>query len=317
MAKKTIESQTPKKAYLIKSKEDFKQELEERINLGKELYAEDIPSQQRRFNRYGSMGYVPPREELSEKQQNYISRFRKWSDYNTELLKQSFDHSKNEYETVYKNTGIALIITGDEDLIKEYRNELKRKTEYLESLVEKIPLLPMDDTMTARQPIQIKDVQIKSNNIFIVHGHDGEMKHHVARVLQKLGLNPIILHEQPDESRTIIEKLEYYGNKASYAVVLLTADDAFIQVTKTSDGNNEQIEVKRARQNVVFEMGFFMAKYGRNHVFLIRDSDAEKVGDIDGVIYSETNSQIWIMKLTRELQNAGYTVDANKALYLV
>ena len=46
----------------------------------------------------------------------------------------------------------------------------------------------------------------------------------VARFLDKLDLEPIILHEQPEGGRTLIEKFEDYAD-VDYAIVLVTADD--------------------------------------------------------------------------------------------
>lgn len=127
--------------------------------------------------------------------------------------------------------------------------------------------------------------------IFIVHGHDGELKESVARFLENQGLKPIILHEQANGGKTIIEKLECNTNDVRYAIILYTADDA------CSDGS------KRARQNVIFEHGYLTAKLGRSNVCVIKDDSVEKPGDIDGIVYlSKTN---WKFDLTKELTNAG------------
>ena len=58
-----------------------------------------------------------------------------------------------------------------------------------------------------------------------MHGHDETVKQEVARILENIGLTPIILAEQPDKGRTVIEKFESEGNDVGFAVVLLTADD--------------------------------------------------------------------------------------------
>lgn len=46
------------------------------------------------------------------------------------------------------------------------------------------------------------------NKVFIVHGHDNEVKLEVARFIEKIGFEAIILHEQASNSQTIIEKIE-------------------------------------------------------------------------------------------------------------
>jgi hypothetical protein len=89
--------------------------------------------------------------------------------------------------------------------------------------------------------------------VFVVHGHDNGAKETVARFLEKLGLKPVILHEQPNQGRTIIEKFEDHAD-ADYAVVLFTPDDMGHPVGKPNESK------PRARQNVLLELGFFMAK---------------------------------------------------------
>ena len=133
--------------------------------------------------------------------------------------------------------------------------------------------------------------------VFIVHGHDNELKEAVARFLEKQGLDAIILHEQANGGRTIIEKLEQITADVRFAVLLYTADD---------EGENGQ---KRARQNVVFEHGYFTAKLGRQNVCVIMDENIEKPSDNQGIVYIPRAD--WRNDLLRELRDAGISVDAN------
>ncbi len=152
-----------------------------------------------------------------------------------------------------------------------------------------------------------------ATSIFIVHGHDEEMKQHVARVLSQLDLSPIILHEQPNQGGTIIEKFEANASAdaVSFAVVLLSPDDLAYPAT----GKSKEAK-PRARQNVVLELGYFIGKLGRGRVFpLKRGTDLELPSDIHGVIYTPYDSaKQWRFELVRELKAAGYSVDANKLL---
>lgn len=97
-----------------------------------------------------------------------------------------------------------------------------------------------------------------SNLVFIVHGHDAEARETVARFLGNIGFEPIILHEQASRGRTVIEKGEAHSD-VGFAVVLLTPDDMGRSVTETD------LE-PRARQNVLLELGYFIAKLGRDRV---------------------------------------------------
>ena len=148
----------------------------------------------------------------------------------------------------------------------------------------------------------------ENNKIFLVHGHDEEMKQTVARTLEKLDLKPIILHEQPDRGRTIMEKFEDYSEAISFAIILLSPDD------KGCEANIFPESAKsRARQNVILELGYFIGKLGRNKVLvLFKDEiDFEHPSDFVGVLYTPFKGG-WELEMFKELQSCGYDVDANK-----
>lgn len=142
-----------------------------------------------------------------------------------------------------------------------------------------------------------------NNKIFIVHGHNEAVKEKVARILEKLHLEPIILHEQPDGGKTLIEKFEANSADVNFAVILLTGDDEG-KAVKSETFN------RRARQNVIFEMGFFMGILSRSHVFMLLEDGVEKPSDIDGIVYTSLKEN-WQHKLVKELKACGYKVDAN------
>lgn len=145
-----------------------------------------------------------------------------------------------------------------------------------------------------------------TSEVFVVHGHDDEMKQHVARTLSTLGLNPIILHEKPNAGKTLIEKFETNAT-VSYAVVLLSPDDmAYIA---TDDPSTAE---PRPRQNVILELGFFIGRLGRSRVFALRRDEIEWPSDVGGIAHTDYDKgSAWRLELVRELQAAGYDVDAN------
>ena len=122
-------------------------------------------------------------------------------------------------------------------------------------------------------------------------------------------MEPVILHEQENNGKTIIEKFERNAETCGFAIILLTADDCGYANEK---GDNSK--KPRARQNVVFEMGFFMGKLGRDRVLLLLDNGVEKPGDLDGIIYHPTDNETWKYDLVKELKSSGYSVDANKII---
>jgi predicted nucleotide-binding protein len=147
-----------------------------------------------------------------------------------------------------------------------------------------------------------------SRRVFVVHGHDDGVKETVARYLSKLGLDPIILHEQPNRGRTVIEKFEAYSDVA-FAVVLFTPDDLGHPVSKPEDAK------PRARQNVVLELGFFMAALGRERVCVLYKSGVEVPSDYSGVLYHAMDEAgAWRFMVAREMQAVGLAVDLNKAV---
>ena len=146
---------------------------------------------------------------------------------------------------------------------------------------------------------------IFSNQIFIVHGHDNAAREAVARVVSKLGLIPIILHEQPNRGATIIEKFERHSD-VGFAIILLTPDDE-------GRAKGEEKLSERARQNVILEMGYFVGKLGRERVMVLLKGDIEIPSDVIGVMYEPLDDGgAWRFKLGKELQAAGYDVDLNK-----
>jgi len=145
-----------------------------------------------------------------------------------------------------------------------------------------------------------------SRRVFVVHGHDEEAKQSVARCLEKLGLEANILHEQPNQGRTIIEKFEDYAD-VGFAVVLLTPDDMGAAKDETDNLR------PRARQNVVFELGFFVGKLGRQRVCALHKGDVEIPSDFAGVLWVPMDPEgVWRFTLGREMKAAGLDVDLNK-----
>lgn len=145
-----------------------------------------------------------------------------------------------------------------------------------------------------------------SNKVFVVHGHDDATRERVAGFLRRLDLKPIILHEQPNKGRTIIEKFEEYAD-VGFAVVLLTPDDM-------GTLKNKQNDLKpRARQNVIFEPGYFIGKLGRGRVCPFVKDDVETPSDYDGVVYTMMDEAgAWESRLIQELNSADFDIDANR-----
>jgi len=138
-----------------------------------------------------------------------------------------------------------------------------------------------------------------SKDIFIVHGHDEEAIAKVENFIRKINHNPIILRDQANSGKTIIEKIEKFSN-VGYGIILYTCCD------EMKSGNF------RARQNVVLEHGYLMGRLGRKKVCALVKGDVELPGDVDGIVYEPMDeNNAWELKLIRELKAVGYEIDAN------
>ena len=148
-----------------------------------------------------------------------------------------------------------------------------------------------------------------SQKVFIVHGHDETAKLAVARFVERLDLDAIILDEQPSESLTIIEKFERYTNDADFAIVLMTPDDIGAPI-------QQENKLKlRARQNVIFELGYFFHALGRKGVCALYKEGVELPSDVYGVVYVLMDEfDAWQLTLAREMRQAGLSFDLNKLL---
>lgn len=148
-----------------------------------------------------------------------------------------------------------------------------------------------------------------SEKVFTVHGHDEAAKHAVARFIERLGLEAIILDEQSGGLQTIIDKFEEQAENIVFAIILLTPDDV-------GAAKAEKNELQpRARQNVILELGYFIAKLERNQICLLYKEGVELPSDIRGQSYIFLDDHDgWQLKLAREMKRAKLPIDANKLL---
>ncbi|WDG50453.1 nucleotide-binding protein [Pseudomonas chlororaphis] len=147
--------------------------------------------------------------------------------------------------------------------------------------------------------------QALSRKVFIVHGHDEGAREMVARFLERLGFQSIILHEQANQGRTVMEKVETHG-EVGFAVVLLTPDDEGCAKGGTPE--------PRARQNVLLELGYFLGRLGRDKVCALKRGAVEIPSDFAGVVWEPMDGNGWKQALGRELEAAGHDIDWNKVM---
>ncbi len=147
------------------------------------------------------------------------------------------------------------------------------------------------------------------NRVFLVHGHNEAAIHETARFLERFDLEVIVLREQANSGRTIIEKFMDYSDVA-FAVILLTADDRGGKVDDIYEAQKP-----RARQNVILELGFFLGKLGRKRVCALYQDGVDIPSDYSGVLFIPLDKNgAWQLAIARELKSAGLEIDMNKAL---
>lgn len=197
-----------------------------------------------------------------------------------------------------------------DDISTTYSSYQKNPSSHKEMMAH-LRALSTDADFFTSNPGQLHDKEKSdiSNKIFIVHGHDDAAKQEMARTLERLGFEAIILHEQPDEGRTIIQKFEDYAD-VGFAVILYTECD--LGRAKNAPKDSEKY---RARQNVVFEHGFFVGKLGRDHVCALVKGDVEIPGDLSGIIYiSMDEGDSWKFSLAKNMKAVGLPVDMNRLI---
>jgi predicted nucleotide-binding protein len=178
----------------------------------------------------------------------------------------------------------------------------------------------LDEQQKEMEDREVAQMATETKKVFVVHGHDDSAREAVARFLSRLDLEPIILHEQPDQGQTIVEKFEANSDVA-FAVVLLTPDDVGAAKstlphwpfsTKEHEVRAARILQERARQNVVLELGYFMGKLGRRKVCALKKGNIEIPTDYSGVIWKSMDDSGWQTDLAKEMKAAGLDVDMNK-----
>lgn len=310
MAKKNIEEK-PQKAILVMDSDQFKQALEQRIDVGKKLLDIKVTKNTTPYGLRGWGAYVgryvsqEERQYVKEEIEQFKNEFYKWSDYNSELLKQAFDNPDNEYRQEYDNTGITILM-GDEDVMEDYHKRINKKIAVLDRLIAFLPLLPKAET--THDVRKDNKTEMDMSKVFIVHGHDSNTRNEAELLMKQLGFEPVVLFKKVNEGDTIIEKLLRESKDVAFAIVLYTKCDEGKAV--------EDADLKpRARQNVVFEHGLMCGLLGRKRVVALVEEGVEFPGDLSGVVYIPLDAaKRWQLDVAREMKASGMKVDLNKLM---
>ncbi|TLM94338.1 nucleotide-binding protein [Hymenobacter jeollabukensis] len=153
----------------------------------------------------------------------------------------------------------------------------------------------------------LKTIEAESRKVFIVHGRDEAMRLAVQGLLHQVGLDDVVLSEALNKGDTIIEKFDREARACGYAIVLCSPDD--VGGLKAA-GKATPALAPRARQNVILELGYFVALLDRRHVFVLMAGSVEMPSDFSGVVYEGYDKAgAWKRRLADELSAAGFYID--------
>ena len=222
------------------------------------------------------------------------------------LVKTFGSDSPNVSAVIHETSVFSIPYEADEHYWDRYYKErMQKRTKILESLVE-----VLETEIQLSQGLAPRASHNIGEKVFIVHGHNDGALQSIARFIEKLGLDKIILQEQPNRGRTIIEKFEDECKDVGFAIILMTADDR-----GGLRGQSFESQKPRARQNVVLELGFFLGRLGRNRVAVVYEEGVEIPSDYSGVLFTKMDgSGDWRLHVAREIKAAGFAVDMNSAL---
>ena len=248
-----------------------------------------------------------------------------WSKYNTDLLTVLFDTPVPGDE--YTNFNYSRLTYDDADnilienphvsdiheyRIHDYQAAMEDSINSLKGICERLELYyePAETSQSTSVNERVSDVPQSTfgGKVFIIYGRDDGVKGDVALFVRDLELKEIILDRRPNEGLiAILDKFEREAKKADFAIALLTPDD----VGALKGEADDQIK-PRARQNVIFELGYFIKALGREKVCLLITGELENPSDLDGILYVSMNSPNgWHLPLATEMKRAGLTVDLN------
>jgi predicted nucleotide-binding protein len=261
--------------------EQLNEEIDKRLEGGKELLGRGVET----F------------DALTVAEQDFAT----WDEVNQELLRRRFSNSEValNYQTRHIGMGGRGTVFQELEMLHSRIGGQIRK---LNSVKQRLPYMAAEESVV-QAPMKAAG---HGSKIFVVHGHDGAVRSEVVEFLESVtGERPVVLHEQADSGRTIIEKFEDHADDAGFAVVLLTGDDL--------GGDDVDSLRARPRQNVVLELGFFIGRLTRKRVVALYESGVDLPSDLSGVLYKPLAGN-WKIELASELKAADIEVDGTKLL---
>ena len=149
--------------------------------------------------------------------------FQAWKSKTERFLIKKYGEISHEYDdfqaTQFSPLSVSVFSTSESDLIEACQNGLRRTQSIFQTYLDE-----MAEMAEKEEPSSPVTQNHNFTKLFIVHGHDGELKESVARIIEKQGIEAIILSEIANQGKTMIEKIEKNSDVGG-AICLFTADD--------------------------------------------------------------------------------------------
>ena len=232
--------------------------------------------------------------------------FKSWRNDSIRFLQKVFGEESHEAHTFENITFFITYITYDifrdgwkEHILNEkynFKKGLRTAIFYLKNFESEIL---HDVDIEEREQNDLNNSSHKEShkkNILIVHGRNDGVKDKVANFISKLGIEPIILNEQLNRGRTLLEKLEEYSDIKA-AIIILTNED-----TGNYSGDSEY--EKKARENLIFEAGYFLGKLGKHNMIVIAEQGVILPSVLEGYTYFTMDmEEKWKEDLAKKLKS--------------
>ncbi|GAA3730246.1 putative nucleotide-binding protein [Spinactinospora alkalitolerans] len=266
------------------------------------------------IDRYSNWRYSPHTSKAER--ETFLAAYRTWDEFNKRLLDRAFtsvslfeSSPRSEYSTLQDIKLDTLESLDDENMALLLHNADEKKRR-LESILSSLSLyeeeVPTESTSNADNDNEpnTREESPEKSTIFLIHGRDTSSRETVHRFVSEITSAQVVtLSEMPNKGQTIIEKFSTHMKKSSYAIVIATGDDEG-RLKSTDDFN------LRARQNVIFELGFAFASLGRENVAVLYQDGVELPSDAYGIAYTELDAKgAWKLELMGELKAAGIDID--------
>lgn len=223
------------------------------------------------------------------------------SRWKARVVRQLYENVSTEEGKKFNKKGLPYVIYSDP--FRNFKEEVEEYEAYLHALIETLEDHP-EDVLEVVVPIsnppliKIPPPEAK-NEIFIIHGHDETNLLKLEKMLrERWNFEPIIMSGEPGKGRTLLEKFETEARRAVFAVALLTPDDVIMSKDRTYG---------QARPNVIFELGWFFGRLGRDRVCILFREGTSIHSDLDGIsriVFSDSVEEK-IIDIENELLAAG------------